>query len=53
MRGESHADEGHRTGTEQEPDTETMELLTLTEDHPAVMLTLLVRTSLWKTHIHL
>ncbi|XP_077940747.1 meiosis inhibitor protein 1 isoform X2 [Gasterosteus aculeatus] len=41
VRRESHADEEHRTGTEQEPDTETMELLTLTEDHPAVMLTLL------------
>ncbi|XP_062421844.1 meiosis inhibitor protein 1 [Pungitius pungitius] len=35
--GESHADEG----PDQEPDTEVMELLTLIEEHPAVMLTLL------------
>lgn len=37
---ESRADEMH----DQEPDTETMELLTLIEKYPAVILTLLVRT---------
>jgi len=38
-KGESNADERQ----EQEPDKETMELLTLTEKYPAVILSLLVR----------
>lgn len=38
---ESLADERQ----DQEPDTETMELLTLIEKYPAVILTLLVRTT--------
>lgn len=38
---ESRADERQ----DQEPDTETMELLTLIEKYPAVILTLLVRTT--------